>query len=61
MMVQEKVCQREYYYNHDSNPPDALDCLYSIYKQPTQEMDMYSHLLQHQENGQILYRSTKPQ
>ena len=25
--------------------PDALDCLYDIYKQPMQEMDMYSHLL----------------
>ena len=46
-MVQEKVCHWQYYYNHDSNHlPDALDCLYSIYKQPTQEMDMYSHLLQ---------------
>ena len=47
--VQEKVCQ----YYSDSNHINLLTginillaCVYEIYKQSVQEMDMYSHLLQ---------------
>lgn len=51
MTVQEKVCQ----YNrttmtviitYSPHWHDDLACLYKIYKQTTQEMDMYFHLLQ---------------
>ena len=48
MMVQEKVSHQQYTDSkHTTYSPDALlACLYNIYKQPMQEMDMYSHLLQ---------------
>ena len=45
-MVQEKVCHWQYNgSNHNLLTPHALACLYDIYKQSIQEMDMHSHLL----------------
>ena len=47
MMDQEKVCQYNDCNNITHSPHwHALACLYEIYKQTTQEMDMYTHLLQ---------------